>query len=162
SPIYLSGVRVGGSTRDVIVMTTTYGRTLALDAASLKPLWQFQPAGYAHVAGTAQFTTATPLSDGRYVYAASPDGRIHKPRLADAGVTPVDRSVCATSSNGPFDGRTSWGGSILEFSAGVKRLVGGYTPANQQQLEAEDIDLGPTSPAILRDPRSGRPRFLLQ
>src|SRR4051794_9156809 len=33
SPIYLSGVTVKGAHRNVIVLTTTYGRTLALDAA---------------------------------------------------------------------------------------------------------------------------------
>src|SRR3954447_22039536 len=83
SPIYLAGVRVAGKRRDVIVMTTTYGRTLALDAASAKPLWRVQPRGYASVAGTAQITTTTPVSDRRFVYAASPDGNIHKLRLAD-------------------------------------------------------------------------------
>jgi outer membrane protein assembly factor BamB len=251
SPIYLSGV--GG--RDLLVMTTTYGRTFALDAATGKKVWQFTPASYAHLAGTAQITTATPLSDRRYVYAASPDGRIHKLRLANghqvtsghwpvsvtrdpthekiasslnltggtllvttggyigdappyqgkvvaisaasgrigsvfnslcsnrrriitpstcgasdsaiwgragAVVNPVNHHVYATSSNAPFDGRTNWGDSVLELSAGARRLVGSYTPTNQAQLEAQDIDLGSTSPAILPDPSSGRPRFLLQ
>src|SRR3954452_3195929 len=83
SPIYVAGVRVAGKRRNVIVMTTTYGRTLALDAASAKVLWRFQPRSYARLAGTAQITTATPLSDRRYVYAASPDGHIHKLRLSD-------------------------------------------------------------------------------
>jgi len=83
SPIYVAGVRVAGKRRNVIVMTTTYGRTLALDAASAKVLWRFQPRSYASLAGTAQITTATPLSDRRFVYAASPDGDIHKLRLAD-------------------------------------------------------------------------------
>src|SRR5690349_9639366 len=39
SPIYLAGVTVKGARRNVIVMTTTYGRTVALDAASLSTLW---------------------------------------------------------------------------------------------------------------------------
>jgi hypothetical protein len=255
SPIYLSGVTVKGARHNVIVMTTTYGRTLALDAASLHTLWRFTPSSYSHVAGSPQITTATPLSDRRFVYAASPDGRIHKLSLASghqvksghwpvsvtrdpthekiasslnetggtllvttggyigdappyqgkvvaisagsgritsvfnslcsnrraiitpsscasnesaiwgragAVVNPVDHHVYATSSNGPFDGRTNWGDSVLEFSAGVKRFVGSYTPSNQAALEAGDVDLGSTSPAILPDPRSGRPRFLLQ
>ena len=251
SPIYLSGV--GG--RDLLVMTTTYGRTLALDAATGKTVWRFTPSSYAHVAGTAQITTATPLSDRRYVYAASPDGRIHKLRLsngrqvssghwpvsvtrdpthekiasslnltggtllvttggyigdappyqgkvvaisaaggritsvfnslcsdrrriitpstcgasdsaiwgrAGAVVNPVNHHVYATSSNAPYDGHTNWGDTVLELSAGAKRLLGTYTPTNQEQLNTQDIDLGSTSPAILPDPSSGRPRFLLQ
>src|SRR4051812_14845435 len=83
APIYLAGVRVAGERRDVILMTTTYGRTLALDAASAKVLWRFQPKSYASLAGTAQITTATPLSDRGFVYAASPDGDVHKLRLSD-------------------------------------------------------------------------------
>jgi putative pyrroloquinoline-quinone binding quinoprotein len=83
SPIYLAGVRVLGRTRNVIVVSTTYGRTLALDAASGRTLWGFQPSSYRDVAGSPQITTATPLSDRRWVYAASPDGRIHKLALSD-------------------------------------------------------------------------------
>jgi outer membrane protein assembly factor BamB len=255
SPIYLAGVTVKGSRHDVIVLTTTYGRTLALDAASGSTLWQFTPSSYAHLAGTPQITTATPLSDRRYVYAASPDGRVHKLRLssghqvssghwpvsvtrdashekiasslnktggtllvttggyigdappyqgkvlaisagsgritsvfnslcsnrraiiapsscgsnesaiwgrAGAVVDPVDHHVYATSSNGPFNGRTDWADSVLELSTGAGRLVGSYTPSNQAELEANDVDLGSTSPAILPDPRSGKPRFLMQ
>src|SRR2546423_11385815 len=57
SPIYLAGVPVAGARHDVVVMTTTYGRTVALDAASGRQLWQFQPGSYRSVAGTAQITT---------------------------------------------------------------------------------------------------------
>jgi hypothetical protein len=77
-------------------------------------------------------------------------------------VNPVNHHVYVTSSNGPFNGRTNWGDSVIELSRGAGRLLGSYTPTNQAQLEANDIDLGSTSPAILPDPRSGRPRFLLQ
>jgi len=34
SPIYLRGVRVGGAPHDVFVVTTSYGKTIAIDAAS--------------------------------------------------------------------------------------------------------------------------------
>ena len=39
SPIALQGVTVQGAKHDVLVMTTTYGRTFALDAHSGKRLW---------------------------------------------------------------------------------------------------------------------------
>jgi outer membrane protein assembly factor BamB len=85
SPIYLGGVTVAGQARSVVVMTTTYGKTLALDAASGQTLWTFTPASYGSLAGTAQITTATPVADPsrKFVYSASPDGLIHKLRLAN-------------------------------------------------------------------------------
>ena len=80
SPIELAGVRVGGRTRDVIVVTTTYGRTLALDAGTGATLWQYAPPDLASYQGSAQITTATPIADPdrRWVYTATPDGLIHK------------------------------------------------------------------------------------
>lgn len=80
SPIYLHGVSVAGATHDAIIVTTTYGRTLALDASTGKTLWTFTPPGYSGWAGSSQITTSSPLADpGRqFVYAASPNGLIHK------------------------------------------------------------------------------------
>ena len=85
SPLYLHGVAVGGSPHDVFVVTTTYGRTLALDAAAGQILWQFTPPGIAAWEGSAQITNASPIADPdrHYVYAASPDGRVHKLALSD-------------------------------------------------------------------------------
>ncbi len=61
---------------NVVVVTTTYGRTLAIDADSGRILWTFTPPGYARWAGSAQITNTSPLADPdrRFVYAASPDG----------------------------------------------------------------------------------------
>ncbi len=84
SPIYLHGARVRGGTHDAFVVTTTYGRTLAIDAGSGSILWTFTPKGYGHLLGSAQITTASPIADpgGAFVYAASPDGLVHKLSLA--------------------------------------------------------------------------------
>jgi putative pyrroloquinoline-quinone binding quinoprotein len=84
SPIYLHGVSVRGATHDAFFVTTTYGITLAIDAASGQILWRWTPRGYSHWAGSAQITTATPLADPsrRWIYAASPDGRIQKLSVA--------------------------------------------------------------------------------
>jgi putative pyrroloquinoline-quinone binding quinoprotein len=84
SPIYLHGARVRGATHDVFVVTTTYGRTLALDAGSGSILWTFTPKSYGRLLGSDQVTTASPVADpgGAFVYAASPDGLIHKLALA--------------------------------------------------------------------------------
>src|SRR6266550_5137162 len=85
SPIYLHGVRVGGATHDVFFVTTTYGKTEAVDAANGKVLWRFTPPGYSSWAGTAQITTATPVADpGRqWIYAAAPGGFIYKLAVAN-------------------------------------------------------------------------------
>lgn len=84
SAIQLHAVRVRGRLRDVILVTTTYGRTLAIDPRSGKRLWQFTPRDIGAYQGGAQITTATPVADPNrlYVYAASPDGYIHKLALA--------------------------------------------------------------------------------
>jgi hypothetical protein len=85
SPVYLHEATVSGATRSVVVVTTTYGKTLALDATSGRILWTFAPPGYSRWAGSPQITTTSPLvdPDGRFVYAASPNGLIHKLSLAD-------------------------------------------------------------------------------
>jgi outer membrane protein assembly factor BamB len=85
SPIYLHGVRVAGATHDVFFVTTTYGKTEAIDAVTGNVLWRFTPAGYSSWAGSAQITTATPVADPnrQWVYAAAPNGRIYKLGVAD-------------------------------------------------------------------------------
>ena len=63
SPIYLHAVQVGGATHDVFFVTTTYGKTLAVNAASGTILWTFTPPGYSTWVGSPQITTATPVAD---------------------------------------------------------------------------------------------------
>ena len=84
SPIELTGVTVKGHRRDVVVLTTSYGRTLAINARTGSRLWEYSPSDVNVLAGTPQFTTASPTADPdrRYVYASTPDGRIHKLSVA--------------------------------------------------------------------------------
>ena len=63
SPIYLHGVNAGGRTRNVLFVTTTYGITLAIDAASGKIVWRYTPPSYASLAGSPQITNMTPVAD---------------------------------------------------------------------------------------------------
>ncbi|MCW3031840.1 MAG: PQQ-binding-like beta-propeller repeat protein [Solirubrobacterales bacterium] len=242
SPVYLHGVAVAGASHDTIVVTTTYGRTLALDASTGKTLWAFTPPGYSSWAGSAQITTTSPLADpGRqFVYAASPNGLIHKlslqngseasgwpvrvtlePRreklaaalnidgryvIATTGgyfgdappyqghVALIDRSsgrlagvfntLCANrralivpsscsasdsailsrggavvepgggrilldTGNGPWNGSTNFGDSVLELSVPGLRLRQSFTPVNQAHLNETDTDLGSSAPAVL-------------
>jgi outer membrane protein assembly factor BamB len=242
SAVYEAGVTVGAARHDVFIVTTTYGRTVAIDARSGHTLWTFTPAGYSGWAGTAQITTATPLIDpaAGVVYAASPDGRVHALRLADgsesrgwpvtvtrdpthekiasalnlsrglllvttggyvgdappyqghvvtihavtgriahvwnalcsarnslliprtcassdaaiwgrggAVVEPGSGRLLVATGNAPWDGKQSWGDSVLELSPDAGRLLQSYTPASQRQLERTDADVGSASPALL-------------
>jgi hypothetical protein len=85
SPIYLHEASAAGARHSLVVVTTTYGKTLALDATSGRILWTFTPPGYSGWAGSAQITTASPLADpgGQFIYATSPNGLVHKLALTD-------------------------------------------------------------------------------
>jgi hypothetical protein len=85
SPIFLHGGVVAGARRDAFFVTTTYGKTVAVDAATGRVLWRYVPPGYASWAGSYRITTATPVADPsrRFLYAAGPDGRIRKLAVAD-------------------------------------------------------------------------------
>ncbi len=248
SPIYLHGVSVDGATHNVIVVTTTYGKTLAIDADSGKILWTFTPPGYGRWAGSAQITVASPIADPDrlFVYAASPNGLIHKLALADGSedtsgswpvsitreplheklgaalnidgpdivaatsgylgdappyqghVVLIERSsgrlvrvfntLCANrrellvpstcpasdsailsragpvvepggarilidTGNGPWNGTTDFGDSVLELSFPSLALRQSFTPTNQEELNTGDTDLGSSAPALLGEDR---------
>jgi hypothetical protein len=125
SPIYLRAARVRGRAHDVFVVTTSYGITLAVDARSGSILWRFSPRGYSSWAGSDRITNASPVADPkrRYVYAAAPDGRIHKLAVASgsevrSGGWPVSITrLPAREKLGP----------ALNFSRGlVLETTGGY------------------------------------
>jgi outer membrane protein assembly factor BamB len=227
------------------MLTTTYGRTIALDPRTGAKLWEFTPRDIGRYEGSHQVTTASPVADPdrRYVYAASPDGLIHKLAVASGrqvwasritfdatrekiggslnitgpyvvavaggyfGDQPVyeghlaliDRSsgrvahvwnadcsdrhqlidppssctaettfggsaiwaragaviepgsgrILVATGNGPFDGATNWGDSVLELSANGSTLLHNWTPTDEPQLNSGDLDLGSSAPALL-------------
>jgi outer membrane protein assembly factor BamB len=85
APIYLHAVSVAGATHDVFFVTTSYGKTIAVDANTGAILWEFTPTGYSQWAGSSRITNATPVADPdrTAIYAASPDGHIQKLAVAD-------------------------------------------------------------------------------
>jgi hypothetical protein len=68
---------------------------------------------------------------------------------AGAIIEPGSGRILVTTGNGPFDGRTSWGDSVLELSPDAARLLHNWTPTDQARLSAGDVDLGSTSAALL-------------
>lgn len=240
SAVELAGVTVKGAVHDVAIMTTSYGRTLALNLANGHMLWEFSPSSVRGLEGGPQITTASPVvdPDRQYVYVSSPDGFVHKLTVASgrqiwktrvtylpthekiAGglniadgelivvtdgydgdappyqghvvtidmatghITHVFNTLCSNrralirnpqscpasdsaiwgrpgsviepdtgnilvaTGNGPFNGHTDWGDSVLELSPTLK-LLHNWTPKDQAQLNSNDLDLGSTEPALL-------------
>jgi hypothetical protein len=247
SPIYVHSTLVGGARHDLFILTTTYGKTLAIDAASARVLWTFTPLHYERWAGSDQITTASPLADPSraFVYAASPNGLIHKLSISDgreagggwpvsitrdathekiaaalnidgpyvlaatggylgdappyqghvvlierAGghVAAVFNSLCAnrhtllvprtcqasdsavlsragvvvepggarmliSTGNGPWNGTTNFGDSVIELALPRLQRRQAFTPENQESLNRSDTDLGSSAPALLGSDR---------
>jgi PQQ-like domain len=121
SAIYLQGVQVNGSTHDVFFVTTTYGKTLAIDATNGAVLWRYTPPNYASWAGSAQITTATPVADPsrQFVYAAAPDGAIRKLAIADG-------SVIWSTAITLLPGSEKIASALNVFNSRVIATTGGY------------------------------------
>ena len=121
SAIYLHGVTVKGAAHDVFFVTTTYGKTLAIDAGRGTLLWEFTPANYGEVKGTYRITTATPVADPdrKSIYAASPDGVIRKLAVADGH---VEWSTSITK----LPGREKIASPLAFYKGRVIATTGGY------------------------------------
>lgn len=142
SVIQLHDIRISGRRRDVLVMTTTYGRTLAIDPGSGKLLWQFVPRDIGSYQSGPQITQSTPVADPdrRYVYSLSPDGYAHKLNLAnghalwstrvtwDATREKVDQLTLAGRwlivTTGGYDGDApSYQGHVVEIDRRTGRVA---------------------------------------
>ncbi|HET8894502.1 MAG TPA: PQQ-binding-like beta-propeller repeat protein [Gaiellaceae bacterium] len=132
SAIYVHGL---------FVLTTTYGRTEAINAATGAVRWRFTPPGYSSWAGSARITTATPIADPteKWIYAASPGGSIYKLSAAT--------------------GRAAWGVSITRLPSREK-IASALNYANGRVIATTGGYIGDAPPyqghvAIL-DGASGR------
>jgi outer membrane protein assembly factor BamB len=240
SAIYLHGVTVNGSNHDVFFVTTSYGKTIAIDADNGAILWEYTPPGYSTWVDTAQITNSTPAADPdrQHIYAAAPDGTVQKLAIMDGHVlwkTPITllpshekicsplkvfggriiavtggyigdappyqghvavldaetgtlqhvwNSLCSdragliqpascqstrsaiwgragavidpwtgnifvATGNGPYNGKTDWGDSVIVLDPDATQVLANYTPTDNAMLEDEDLDLGSTSPVLL-------------
>jgi outer membrane protein assembly factor BamB len=144
--MYLHGVTVNGTTRDVFFVTTTYGRTLAIDADSGTVLWRYTPPGYDRWAGSYRITTATPAADAgrRFIYAASPDGYIQKLAIADGH--PVWRTAITRL---PRREKIAAPLNVVSPSGRVIATTGGYI-GDAPPYQGHVAILDPAAGALLR------------
>lgn len=66
-----------------------------------------------------------------------------------AAIDPLNRDIYVVTGNGPWNGTTNWGDSVLKLNAAGTRLLDAFTPKNQAYLNDSDNDLGSTGPAVL-------------
>ena len=121
SAIYLHGVTVKGSTDDVFFVTTTYGKTIAVDANKGAVLWEYTPPKYDSWVGTRQITNSTPVADPdrQHIYAAAPDGTVQKLAVSDGHVlwtTPITLLPLREKIASP----------LKEFRGHIVAVTGGY------------------------------------
>lgn len=90
-----------------------------------------------------------------------PDVRSGMFGRGEAAIDPLTRHVYVVTGNGPWNGRTNWGDSILELNPAGDRLLATYTPTDQAYLDGSDLDLGSTGPAILPTVRGGNRTYHL-
>jgi outer membrane protein assembly factor BamB len=121
SAIYLHGVEVEGAQRDVFFVTTTYGKTIAIDADRGSVLWEYTPPKLAAWEGSRQITNSTPVADPdrNHIYAAAPDGTIHKLAVADG-------HVLWTTSITELPAREKIASPLREFHGRIIAVTTGY------------------------------------
>jgi PQQ-like domain len=68
---------------------------------------------------------------------------------AGAVIDPNNGAIYIATGNGVWNGTTDWGDSVIEIDATATKMLGNYTPADTEELNARDLDLGSTSPALL-------------
>jgi outer membrane protein assembly factor BamB len=162
SPIFAGGL---------VVVTTSYGKTIALDPRTGRIRWRFMPPGFASWAGSYRITNASPVSDGRYVWSAAPDGRIYKltltgGRLVTTGGWPVsvtrlpEREKLGTPLNlaagrllvttGGFVGdQPPYQGHVVALDPGSGRILGVFNALCSDRTSLQEPDTCPESDAAI-------------
>jgi hypothetical protein len=72
-------------------------------------------------------------------------------------------NVFVITGNGTFDGRANnnWGDSFLRLAGNALTVLDFFTPFNQANLAANDLDLGSSCPLLLPDQTSGPPHLMV-
>jgi hypothetical protein len=158
SAIYLYDIEVKGARHDVFFVTTTYGKTIAIDADQASVLWEYKPPKLADWEGSRQITTSTPAADPdrNHIYAAAPDGTIQKLAVADGHVlwtTPITRLPAREKIASP----------LREFRGRIIAVTTGYIgdrPPYQGHVAILDAQSGKLV-HVWNSLCSGQPRLLV-
>jgi hypothetical protein len=70
---------------------------------------------------------------------------------AGAAIDATTGDIFVATGNGQYNGKTDWGDSLIELNSDASKMLGNYTPADNDKLNREDLDLGSTSPVLLGD-----------
>ena len=68
---------------------------------------------------------------------------------AGAVIDAATGNIFVATGNGPYNGKTDWGDSTIELDADATQMLGNFTPADNTELDARDLDIGSTSPVLL-------------
>lgn len=66
-------------------------------------------------------------------------------------VDPATGNLLFATGNGPYDGKTSWGDSLIMLNPTATQMLGNWTTTNNADLNRADLDMGSTSPVLLGD-----------
>lgn len=140
SAIYLRGIEVKGARHDVFFVTTTYGKTIAIDADQGSVLWEYTPPKLSSWEGSRQITNSTPVADPdrKHIYAAAPDGTLQKLDVSDGRVlwsTPITRLPAREKIAAP----------LREFRGRIIAVTDGYigdSPPYQGHVVIVDTQSG--------------------
>jgi outer membrane protein assembly factor BamB len=68
---------------------------------------------------------------------------------AGAVIDARNGDIFVATGNGEWNGTTDWGDALIETNADATNMLGNYTPSDTGELNAQDLDLGSTSPVLL-------------
>ena len=66
-------------------------------------------------------------------------------------IDPANGNLLFATGNGPYDGKTAWGDSLIVLDSTATKMVGNWTTTNNEELNKRDLDMGSTSPVLLGD-----------
>ena len=89
------------------------------------------------------------ITDNQGTASYCPDAQAGMFGRGQAAIDPLNKDVYVVTGNGPWNGTTDWGDSILKLNPSGGKLLDAFTPPNQAYLNDSDSDLGSTGPAIL-------------
>jgi outer membrane protein assembly factor BamB len=140
SVIYLRGVNVMGAKHDAFFGTTSYGKTIAVDANQGSVLWEYTPPKYQSWEGSRQITNSTPIADPdrENIYAAAPDGTVQKLAISDG------HAVWTTAIT-LLPVREKIASPLREFRGHIVAVTGGYIgdrPPYQGHVAILDVQTG--------------------